>query len=119
MTHNIILIYTCQKLISKLSEETSYINSPDLWIKLDPSTKYSNTRTSFKIKLRRKLLHIRIENIFLCIVDHFGLYIMFFFIHLYANFHVLVLYNLCIDIWKLMLWLSWPPFRINSITHAY
>ena len=29
---------------------------PDLWIKLDPSIKHSNTRTSFKIKLRRKLL---------------------------------------------------------------
>ena len=40
---------------------------------------------------------------------------MFFFIRLYANFHVLLLYNLCIDIWKLMSWLSWPPFRINYI----
>ena len=29
---------------------------PDLWINLDPSIKHSNTRTSFKIKLRRKLL---------------------------------------------------------------
>ena len=29
---------------------------PDLWIKLDPSIKCSNTRTSFKYKLRHKLL---------------------------------------------------------------
>ena len=65
MTHVIILIYTCQKLISTLSEEASYLKAliyGSNWIL--PSNAQTHARhlnISYVINL---YLHIKIENIF-------------------------------------------------------
>ena len=73
MTHVIILIYTCQKLISTLSEEASYLKA------LTGSFHQTHARhlnISYVINL---YLHIKIENIFHALLTIWDCtYVLFF-----------------------------------------
>ena len=92
MTHVIILIYTCQKLISTLSEEASYLKALTYgsnWIL--PSNAQTHARHLNISYVINFYLHIKIENIFHALLTIWDCtYVLFFHYSFLCRFACLI-----------------------------